>query len=385
MAGDARRIPSANPPEAAVRELKSVDELEAVVGTRPLAMMMKTVHELDEGSRAVLSHAPIAAFGYHDDATGRPRATFVGGAPGFTTVESPTRLTIPMAANEPAVHGGGASLIFFIPGVGETLRVTGFVRDADEAHVTIDVGEAWVHCAKCVLRSKLWEGAEVRTPGAEPPRSPGRCPDGTGPLDDEATRRFLATSTFLVVSSRSAEGASDTSPKGDHAGFVQVLDGSTLAIPDRKGNRRTDTFHNLLDCNEVALAALVPGQVDVLHARGTASVTDDAALLSTMSLGERPPHAALVVRVTDVEITANEALRASAIWDVTARTPPASLPDLMHLGTQQLARNRDPGAKAALLRGLSRGLAASPKVLRRGIDHGYRKELREEGYGDAGT
>lgn len=35
-------------------------------------------------------------------------------------------------------------------------------------------------------------------------------------------------------------------PKGDPAGFAKVLDDTTLVIPDRPGNRRADSFRNIL-------------------------------------------------------------------------------------------------------------------------------------------
>ena len=38
----------------------------------------------------------------------------------------------------------------------------------------------------------------------------------------------------------------DVTPKGDPAGFVKVLDENTIAIPDRLGNRRLDTYRNVL-------------------------------------------------------------------------------------------------------------------------------------------
>jgi predicted pyridoxine 5'-phosphate oxidase superfamily flavin-nucleotide-binding protein len=47
--------------------------------------------------------------------------------------------------------------------------------------------------------------------------------------------------------------------KGDVAGFVKVLDDHTLAIPDRLGNRRLDTFHNVLRNPNVGIIFLIPG------------------------------------------------------------------------------------------------------------------------------
>ena len=50
----------------------------------------------------------------------------------------------------------------------------------------------------------------------------------------------------------------DLSPKGDPPGFVRILDNETLAIPDRPGNRRLDTLHNVLERPQVGLMFIVP-------------------------------------------------------------------------------------------------------------------------------
>ena len=58
---------------------------------------------------------------------------------------------------------------------------------------------------------------------------------------DRRCRDFVAASPFVVVGSTDPLGMVDLSPKGDRAGFVRCLDDATLAIPDRRGNRRVDT------------------------------------------------------------------------------------------------------------------------------------------------
>ncbi|WP_338112442.1 pyridoxamine 5'-phosphate oxidase family protein [Rhizobium gallicum] len=72
-------------------------------------------------------------------------------------------------------------------------------------------------------------------------------------LIDEHARRFIAHAPFVFVASAGADGMLDVSPKGDPAGFVKVLDKRTLAIPDRPGNRRLDTFRNVLSNPNVGL------------------------------------------------------------------------------------------------------------------------------------
>ncbi|MFF9114742.1 pyridoxamine 5'-phosphate oxidase family protein [Streptomyces massasporeus] len=58
---------------------------------------------------------------------------------------------------------------------------------------------------------------------------------------------ILARSPLCSLATSDAQGNCDVSPRGDLAGFTHVLDAGTLALPDRPGNRRGDSFHNILD------------------------------------------------------------------------------------------------------------------------------------------
>src|SRR5690349_9911459 len=73
---------------------------------------------------------------------------------------------------------------------------------------------------------------------------------------DVHCRAIISSSPFVLISSCDAAGRLDVSPKGDPAGFVRVLDDTTLAIPDRPGNRRADTFRNVLQNPRVGLLFL---------------------------------------------------------------------------------------------------------------------------------
>ncbi len=136
---------------------------------------------------------------------------------------------------------------------------------------------------------------------------------GGGPLSTPRVAAFLAASPFTFLSSRDGDERADTSPRGDGPGFLQVLDGATLALPDRRGNKRADTLRNLMTCPDVSLAALLPGSREVLHLRGTARVSTDPALLATMALRDKPPHAAIVVHVEHADLTRTTV--ADVLWD----------------------------------------------------------------------
>ena len=83
---------------------------------------------------------------------------------------------------------------------------------------------------------------------------------------DEHCRAFIAQSPFVLLATSDASGRCDVSPKGDAPGFVQVLDAQTLAIPDRPGNRRADSFSNILA--NPARGAAVHGAGDRRDAAG---------------------------------------------------------------------------------------------------------------------
>ena len=318
-----------------MHRVTSIANIEEIIGIPSQMILMKAVKALDDGSRKVLAEASIAAFGFRNS-EGLPHTALVGGVKGFLWVDSAVRISFDFGSEQPnPVKGGGVSLVFLLLGVGETLRINGSVENRTNTSVTIDIEEVYVHCARCILRAALWK--EVKTDiqrlnvGSLEPLG-GRENETKGLFSDSSIAGFLASSTFIAVSSWDASGSSDTSPKGDPVGFIRILNGQTLAIPDRKGNRRADTFHNILTCDLISLVALVPGRDEVLHISGTAYITDDPTLLSTMALGDKPPVAALIVHGGRAEIVASKAVRMSKMWSQSAQLDPNETPDLtLHL------------------------------------------------------
>jgi uncharacterized protein len=89
----------------------------------------------------------------------------------------------------------------------------------------------------------------------------GACWQRKKDLDhiDEHAGAFIARSPFLVLSTAGADGWPDASPRGDAPGFVAVEGPHTLLVPDRPGNNRVDSFHNVIANPKVGLLFLVPG------------------------------------------------------------------------------------------------------------------------------
>ena len=348
--------------------IETVEDLEAVIGRASAAVAMKQVDVIDEGCRAILALSPVAGCGYRDE-EGQAVTTVIGGERAFVKIESATRLSfeLPASAPRPGI-GGGISFVFLLPGVGETLRLGGKVVRA-WPRVLVAMEEAFVHCAMCVVRSGIW-GSE-RTSVA-----PLAIADG--PLATPEIAAFLAAAPFAVVSTWSDRDASDTSPRGDPAGFLRALDGHTLVLPDRKGNQRADTFRNLLSCDTIALAALAPGREELLEVTGTAYLTTEPALLASLPPLARPPQAALVIHVTRARLAASEPVRAANLWSRASHVTEA--PDLMAIAGRHLARGTGGGVLGAILRFVGAKLAAYPALTRRLIDAGYRKQAAVEGH-----
>ena len=135
---------------------------------------------------------------------------------------------------------------------------------------------------------------------------------------DRHCREFIAASPFVVVGSTDPLGMVDLSPKGDRAGFVRCLDDSTLAIPDRRGNRRVDTFHNVLENPGVGLIFFVPGRRETLRVAGRAMIVRDFDVRSAMAEGGRIPELALVVAVEKAFFHCGKCITRSNLWNIEA-------------------------------------------------------------------
>ena len=145
---------------------------------------------------------------------------------------------------------------------------------------------------------------------------------------DEHIRKFLAMSSFLTIASIDADGRMDVSPKGDPPGFVKVVDEHTIAIPERPGNRRADTFTNILQNPAVALICFVPGMDETMRINGKASLTTDPDLLGTMEVKGHVPEIALLVHVEEAFIHCGKSLKRGRVWDPEAQIDRSTYPKI---------------------------------------------------------
>ena len=143
---------------------------------------------------------------------------------------------------------------------------------------------------------------------------------------DAHCRALIARSPFVLVASCNAAGRCDVSPKGDPPGFALVLDDETLALPERPGNRRADTFTNVLENPYAGLLFVIPGKLETLRVNGRAQIVRDVELRERMRVAGKLPELALVVSVEQVFIHCGKCMLRSAIWDAETWPDASALP-----------------------------------------------------------
>jgi PPOX class probable FMN-dependent enzyme len=160
---------------------------------------------------------------------------------------------------------------------------------------------------------------------------------------DSHSRRFIEKSPFLLIGSQDAAGNGDVSPKGDCPGFVKILDNKTLAIPDRPGNNRLDTWENIIENPGVGLIFMIPGMNETLRINGEARLTLDAGLCAQMQVNNRPAKAVLIVKVREVYMHCAKAFIRSKLWSSETWAPRSDMPTLGQILKEQaeLAESAD--------------------------------------------
>jgi PPOX class probable FMN-dependent enzyme len=143
---------------------------------------------------------------------------------------------------------------------------------------------------------------------------------------DDFIRIWIERTPFVALATVSASGRVDVAPKGDPAGFVRVLDEKTLAIPDRPGNHRYDSFLNIIETGRIGLMFMVPNRREVVRVNGSAQVVRDLPLRESMAVNGRVPDFAIVVRVEEAFYHCGKAVIRAGLWEPEKALPVDDLP-----------------------------------------------------------
>jgi PPOX class probable FMN-dependent enzyme len=160
-----------------------IDNLDALRTLYPAAKeraLKKQIDHLDRHCLRFVELSPFVILASGNEA-GHFDASPRGGEPGFVKAPDSATLLIPDAPGnnrldtlQNIVGTGRIGLLFLIPGIDETLRVNGQARLVDDDAVLLSfrnekrtpkvvievkVEHVYLHCAKALMRSKLWDPA----------------------------------------------------------------------------------------------------------------------------------------------------------------------------------------------------------------------------------
>ncbi len=136
-------------------------------------------------------------------------------------------------------------------------------------------------------------------------------------------RDWLSHSPLGFLATTDAHGRVDVSPKGDPPGFVHIIDDTTIAIPERPGNKRVDGYLNVLQNPRVGTLFLIPGRGDTLRVNGTARVLSDADYFDAMVVKGNRPILAIEISVEEVFFHCAKAFLRSDAWNPQSWDPTA--------------------------------------------------------------
>jgi PPOX class probable FMN-dependent enzyme len=163
--------------EASVDIIEDVTAIRELYGEPGERAVKKQLPRLEKHSRAFIALSPFLVIA-SSDPEGRCDASPKGDAPGFVRVLDDETLLIPdrLGNNRVDTIGNllacpGVGLIFFVPGLRETLRVNGRARvttdpallqscavngKAPRSGILVSAAEVYFHCGKALIRSDLW-------------------------------------------------------------------------------------------------------------------------------------------------------------------------------------------------------------------------------------
>ncbi len=158
--------------------ITSEEQLRETLGYPSEIVTRKTISYIDEHCRSFIEKSPFITIAT-SDLEGNMDVSPKGDPAGFVKILDEKTLAIPdRPGNAKAdtltniIKNPNIGLIFLIPGVRETLRINGKAKIVQDNWVLeqlivdgkkpsfaiiVTVKEAFMHCAKCIIRSKLWQ------------------------------------------------------------------------------------------------------------------------------------------------------------------------------------------------------------------------------------
>jgi PPOX class probable FMN-dependent enzyme len=156
------------------------------------------------------------------------------------------------------------------------------------------------------------------------------------PEIDAHAAKFIGMSPFCVLATSGPDGSVDASPRGGNPGFIHVVSPTHLAMPDRSGNNRIDSFRNILEgSGQLQLIFFVPGIDETLRVGGSGKISAEPDLLASMEEFGKFPRAVLSITVREAYFHCGKALMRSKLWSSETKVERAVLPSISQIIHEQ--------------------------------------------------
>lgn len=147
--------------------------------------------------------------------------------------------------------------------------------------------------------------------------------------------QFILASPLFMLGTANEDGSVDVSPRGDPPGSVRILDARTLFFADRAGNRRLDSFRNIVTRPYVGLCFVVPPVEELVRVSGRATITHDEEFLATMPIQGRVPKMGVLVEIDEVYGHCSRAFLRGKVWKQETWIEPDLVPTLHAMMCEQ--------------------------------------------------
>ncbi|MCH8497409.1 MAG: pyridoxamine 5'-phosphate oxidase family protein [Marinobacter sp.] len=331
-------------------KLTHIDQVQKTVGKLPAPRDLKVIDHLDEHAVRWLSYADFAFISFGKP--GEIKLTAAGGDRGFASASEPRRLLIPLAALDDGSiveQEQSFGALFMVSGMEETLRINGKVSHVADGRATLDVEECYLHCAKSFRRSGFWLPQSVDSSHGD-------------------ISAFVRQARFLALASINGSGHADVSPKGDPENFLIQENDGFICFADRPGNRRIDSFRNIIEQPEVSIIALVPGCKDILEIKGQAELCTDEYLLQQFAVEGKAPKLVTKVTPASIEIRPSPAIVNSALWP--AHSGPEDL-----IPSEIFKAHIKKSKESSLPAKVARAAVSLPGAMEKGLAFDYKNNL----------
>jgi uncharacterized protein len=135
---------------------------------------------------------------------------------------------------------------------------------------------------------------------------------------------FIKRSPFLMMATIGDWGL-EVSQKGDHPGFVDVVDDRTLLMPERNGNQLLLGLGNILAEPRIGLAFLRPATDEVLRVSGRATLIDDADVCERLSARGAPAVLAIRIEIDRAAFHCVRSARRAGLWSPETWDAPSKI------------------------------------------------------------